>query len=313
MPEEAQIASPTPTNTPATSVTPGDNGNGTASSGGGQAQGQGAPTQEAFTNIDPNTLPKELRGVYDNMLRDYKGKTTTLADERKKYSEEIKRYSDYDTVKERAQALEQLQSDPRFQSWVQQLNQQNGNAKAEEGLSPELQQLWLEGQADPAKAVEFHRKIAQMETASLRSEQEKLKTENLNNQAEGILKAWSEAKDSKTGEPLRKDYDRLEKSGLFEFAVSKYLDKYPNTQVDEGMKVLNAAYETSKKTYEEIFQEGYQAHLREAQQKVSNSSERPGVGANSNEENLDYDKAKNLSVRDAVALARQGKRLAKTF
>ena len=53
---------------------------GTVQANGDAGQSQGAPIEETFTKVDVNTLPPQLRESYNNMLRDYKQKTTQIAE-----------------------------------------------------------------------------------------------------------------------------------------------------------------------------------------------------------------------------------------
>ena len=91
----------TPSQVPASSTpvappTQGDTGAGTAE-----------PIEETLGNIDPKTLPPELKQKYDSMLGDYKKKTAELADQRK----------DYESVSERAKLVDMITSDPEFVTW----------------------------------------------------------------------------------------------------------------------------------------------------------------------------------------------------
>ena len=82
--------------TPVAPPTPSDAGSGTA-----------APVEETLGNIDPKTLPPELKQKYDSMLGDYKKKTAELASQRK----------DYESVAERAKLVDMITSDPEFVAW----------------------------------------------------------------------------------------------------------------------------------------------------------------------------------------------------
>lgn len=86
--------SPTPSPEAATPETAPAEGEGTAESG-GEAKEQGAPS---FTHVDPNTLSPELRGTYDNMLRDYKSKTGELAEQRKGLTDSQEKARLYDEI-----------------------------------------------------------------------------------------------------------------------------------------------------------------------------------------------------------------------
>src|SRR5882724_9055989 len=83
---ETAVASPTPetqTATPGASQEPVSSGSGTVQTNGSEAPAT-APSEDSFYSGDPNSLPPELKQAYTNMLKDYKQKTTSIADVRKK-------------------------------------------------------------------------------------------------------------------------------------------------------------------------------------------------------------------------------------
>ena len=82
-------AGPTSTSSAAaTSPTPAADGNETARPA-GDANTNAAPGGETFFSGDPNSIPPQLRDAYTKMLTDYKTKTTSVADEIKKATEEL--------------------------------------------------------------------------------------------------------------------------------------------------------------------------------------------------------------------------------
>lgn len=66
---------------------------------------------DSFTNIDPQSLPPELKGLYNNMLTDYRAKTTEVAPWRKSFE-------GLDVDPDEARAMidfyQSLNSDPEF-------------------------------------------------------------------------------------------------------------------------------------------------------------------------------------------------------
>lgn len=305
MSPEAQIADPTPNAVAANPSPEPAVDNGTVSSANGEAAGASAPVQETFTNLDPNTLPKELRSAYDNMLRDYKSKTMSLAEERK-------RFSDYDDVKQRAEAYEQLTKDEKFLKYWQEADKPAQNETDQQEML-ELQQLWQEGQADPAKAIEFHRRVAQMEMKPLAEKAKAVEQKQQFNEAQEVLTNFANEVDQKTGQKLRPDYEELESTGLIEHYYTQLLTKYPNLTPAQWPKALDAVYNAAKKVRDGFYQKGYEAALSKSNSKIANSTERPSVAATTDQENLTFDQAKKLTTAEAVALAKKGKTVARSW
>lgn len=302
---EAQIADPTPSAAAANPSLEPVSGNGTVPSANSEASGTSAPVQETFTNLDPNTLPKELRSTYDNMLRDYKTKTMSLAEERK-------RYSDYDNVKERAEAYDQLTKDEKFLRYWQQAESPAQDETDNQELV-ELQQLWQEAQVDPAKAIEFHRKVAQLEMKPIAEKAQAAEQKHQLNEAREVVTNFANAVDEKTGARLRPDYDELESSGLIDYFYNQLHEKHPNLTPAQWPKALDAVYNAAKKVRDGFYQKGYEAALNRANAKIANSTERPSVAATTDQENLTFDQAKKLTAAEAVALARKGKTVSRSW
>lgn len=302
---EAQIADPTPNAVAANPSPEPAVDNGTVPSANGEAAGTSAPVQETFTNLDPNTLPKELRSAYDNMLRDYKSKTMSLAEERK-------RFSDYDDVKQRAEAYEQLTKDEKFLKYWQGDDQPAQN-ETDQQETLELQQLWEEGLADSAKMIEFHRRVARKEMKPLAEKAKAVEQKQQLNEAHDVLSNFANEVDQKTGQKLRPDYEELESTGLIEHYYNQILTKFPNLTAAQWPKALDAVYSAAKKVRDGFYQKGYEAALSKANSKLFNSTERPSVAATTNQENLTFDQAKKLTAAEAVALARKGKTVSRSW
>src|SRR6266850_4336901 len=92
--------------------------------------GQSASADESFTRIDPNTLPPQLRTAYNNMLTDYKQKTTSLAErikqETAKAAEAYRQKADfYDQFSGQEEFVKQ------WNSYVQKVNEAQVRAEAD--------------------------------------------------------------------------------------------------------------------------------------------------------------------------------------
>lgn len=81
--------------------------------------------QTAFDleKVDPNTLSPELRGIYNSMLTDYRGKTTSVADERKQMQADLDAYqklqSEYQN--QQRQLKSYYDANQQWQQWGEQL------------------------------------------------------------------------------------------------------------------------------------------------------------------------------------------------
>lgn len=298
--QEPAVMSPTPDAAPATPVTEPAAANGTVQPVSGDAPGQSAPAEETFLSADPTTLPPQLRQAYENMLRDYKTKTTKLADERKQYSG----FEDY---RKKAEVYDQLSQDERFvQYWNSQNSPQippqpNGQDQA---MQQELQQLWLEAQSDPNKAIEFHRKVAQMEMSQLTQKQAEIERKQLESDAVNVVDAFADAVDEK-GQKLRPDFD----DPHMQFLINSVINQNPPKTQKEWQTAITKAYDHAKSVYQDIFTKGKSAAQGAIQTKAQNSTEKPSTSVGEVYSGSD---PKKLTAAEAVNLARKGIRVPKS-
>lgn len=151
-------------------------GDGTAETSGSQGvSGEAQPTEEQFGGVDIKTLPPELKQKYDAMLRDYKDKTTKLADERKKF----------DPISKKAEALDQLLQDQKFIDWYNSTQNPTPDPNAEPPSEQEL----------------------------IKQELQTLKSELVNREAMETVTSFENEVDDK-GQKLRPDYEELSNEGL---------------------------------------------------------------------------------------------------
>jgi len=170
---EAPVAA-TPVTEPVAAV------EGTAETSGSQGvSGEAQPTEEQFGGVDIKSLPKEIQTLlkekHDAMLRDYKDKTTKLAEERKKF----------DPLSKKAEALDQLLQDQKFVDWYNQT------------LNPE---------PDPAATPPTEQELIKQALQSL-------KTELVNKEAVETVTSFENEVDDK-GQKLRPDFGELSDEGL---------------------------------------------------------------------------------------------------
>lgn len=114
-------------------------------------QAPAAPeAEDSFSNIDPNSLPEELKAQYRNMQADYVRKTQALADQRKQFES----IGDVDRASQAVEFLNALETDPQF---VVSVHQQLSAALQEAGLTP--------AQANAQAAAEIQGQVGGQEQA----------------------------------------------------------------------------------------------------------------------------------------------------
>lgn len=271
---DTSISSPTPTSdamaTPATDPT---FANGTAQPG-GDANGQGAPADSGFTRVDPNTLPPQLRSTYDNLLRDYKEKTTKL-------SETVK--SESAAFKQRAELYDQLSGQEEFvkqwNEYVQKVNAKQQESQAVQGLPPDIQQ-----------------KLQKVDLI----EQKMQQTEALE-----VINAFENALDDK-GQKVHADFGKFAEIQIGthpqagEYSLLRAaVELAPGNTTQE--KLANG-YKIAQQAYSAIYEEGRKAGMGRLQARVLNGTQPPsnsGPGMTTTER-----RPKN--AQEALDMARKG-------
>ena len=253
---------------------------GTVQTNGEANNGQGAPVDEGFTHVDPKTLPPQLRSAYDNMLRDYKEKTTKLSETTKA---EVAKATD--AFRAKAEFYDQFASrEDAVQWWNEYVNKNNSNGtNTESNGDPKLTQLEQELQA-------MKQKMQQSEVAEITS-------------------AFAEAINEK-GEKLNPQFDELN---------SIMIGKIQNGQEAEGFSLLRACielsngktpqeklangYKEAKATYDAIFESGKKAGMGRLQMKVKNGTIPP---SNSTGDVLSVTDKRPKNAREALEMAKRG-------
>ena len=244
----------------------------------GQATGQSAPAQDSFTGVDPNTLPPQLKRAYDGMLKDYKSKTTEIAEQRKKYA-------DYDDLKQKAGFYDQFSSrEDAVKWWNEYVQKQNGHQNGTDATQ------------DPVQA-----KLQDLEKRLEGEQQARRQTE-----VAQVVDAFSTAKDEK-GQLLRPDFEELAgldlgktEDGDTYSLLRACVDLSPGKTPDEK---LLAGYQAAKSIRDKIFEEGRKHGMGKMLSKVRNSTEAPTITSDKTSFTGD---AKKLSVREARELAEKG-------
>lgn len=292
MPDTATV-SPTPEAQVATPVTEPAGANGTASNNGSEAAGA-APSGETFFNGDPNSLPPELKPAYDNMLKDYKTKTSEVAQVRKK-----------------AEQFDQISRDQRFVDYWNGLNRQQKSDFKEQ--KQEVEKKLGEKITDDRFKQAFETKdgflelmaeVARESSAKDRKEIESLKQYKTVGEAERIVEAFA-TEAGQDGKPIRPDFYTLDEDGLINgFLRLSAPDK--GYTAEEYPQKLNEAYSWAKQTTQKYYEKGRQDALARIQQKAATSTNpptQPVKGAYTGPE------PKKLSVREAMDLAKRGIRV----
>lgn len=246
---ENQISDPNPANGAAANpATDPAAVNGTVQTN-GEANQQGASVEETFGNVDPKTLPPQLRSVYDNMLRGFKEKTTKLSETVKsevtKATEAYRQKADWYDAALKDEKLVSMIND-----YVKSLSQASDPSKA--NIPPELQQK-LE------KVDQLERKM--QETEALTS-----------------INAFAEAKNEK-GELLRPDFDKYHsivigthpqagEYSILRAAIELAPGETPQEKMENGYKAVDAVYKAA-------LEEGKKIGMGRVQTKAQNASFSP--------------------------------------
>ena len=204
-----------------------------------EANGQGASIEEGFTKVNPETLPPQLKEAYNNMLRDYKEKTTKLSDRVK--SETEKAIASYKQKADFYDAFTQNEELVKYYNdYVNKANNPNNN------------------QVNP-----LEEKVKNIET--------ELQIEK----TAKFIDAFADAKDEK-GNLLHPDFDKYESISLGKHQkAGDYNLLRATVELASGatpQERLENGYKTAKAVYDSIFEEGRKAGMGRVQQKVKNGS-----------------------------------------
>lgn len=219
---------------------------------GGDATGQSAPVQDSFTKIDPNTLPPQLLESYNNMLRDYKEKTTKLSEMSK--AEVEKSLGPY---RQKAQLYDQIAAEEEF------VKQWNGYVQQRQAAQTQ----------NPSENVIIDQLKNEIDTVK----QHVQRTELLE-----VTNAFADAVNEK-GEKMHPDFDSLndivmgsvpnEDGSREDFSLLR-----ASIELAEGntsQERLANGYKKAKEVYDAIFENGRKAALSRVQGKILNGTQPP--------------------------------------
>lgn len=240
----------------------------------GAANGQSASVEEMFGNVDPKTLPPQLKSVYDNMLRGFKEKTTKVAE----------------TVKsEVAKATEAYRQKAEFYDQV---------AQQEEFVKMWNEHVQKATQSQPANDADPKLTKFEQELQAVKMELQTAKTLE-------VINAFAEAK-SEAGDKLHPDFDKLsgfklgthQRAGEYDL-LRTAIELAPGNTPQEKME---NGYKAAKATYDAIFEEGKKAGMGRIQDKVRRGSMAPS--SSSSPQSIAARPPKN--ALEALEFARQG-------
>lgn len=245
----------------------------------GDANGQGAPAEETFTKVDPRSLPGPLRAAYDNMLRDYKEKTTKLSETIK--SETARAAEAY---RQKAEFYDQISGQDEF------VKQWNEYVQRSQALGPER------AEGDPV-------------LAEMKSQLQEMKQQLQVTELTQVTEAFAGAVNEK-GEKIHPDFDRLNEIDLGKLQDSGREENYSLLRAcielspgNTPHEKLANGYKSAKQVFDSIYDAGRKAGLGRVQQKFLNGSNPPsGTGG----DGLQITEKKPKSAREALEMAKRG-------
>ncbi len=292
---ETATASPTPeapAATPAPAPEPATSAPGTASPNGSDAAGA-APSEESFYSGDPSSLPPELKQAYTNMLKDYKQKTASIADVRKK-----------------AQAFDQVSSRSDFKSWwegaskAQKADFKEQKEEAEKRLGEKISDdEFTKAFQSKDDFLSFLEKVVQYRSEKSQKMIQSLEQKLSVKEAQDVVESFATEK-GKDGSPVRPDFYALDEDQL----ITGYLNVNPpeNTSQQAYVAKLNEAYGWAKAVSQKYYEKGKAEALQIIQKKAAGSTEPPTTSSKGAYTGPD---PKKMTVKEAMELAKKGIRV----
>lgn len=253
-------------------------GTGTVQTSGEANDGQGAPADEGFTHVDPKTLPPQLRSAYDNMLKDYKNKTTSLSETIKQETERA-----VQAYREKASQYDQISTQEEFvKMWNDYVQKSQSQGQAQEG-DPVLNQMKQQLQ-------EMSQKIQVSEMTQ-------------------VTDAFAEAINEK-GEKIHPDFDSLNSISLGKIQNGNNVEDFSLLraciELSQGktpQERLANGYKLAKSAHDSIFESGRKAGMGRMERKIQNSSLPP---SHSSGDVLNMTDKKPKNAREALEMAKKG-------
>jgi len=256
------------------------------------------PTEESFTEVDPNTLSAENQESYRNMLTDYKRKTAALADERRTRDAETK------DLEYKAKMFEQVQQDEAFVNYYNNRGQvtqgpnQNEQVEQPGNLDSISEDDFSEAFTSKDKFFNLIHKAVEGKSKQLETELTETKTSLRVEKADRFVKEFKQR-------PEYSDFDQLDKYKFITYQVAMNKPP-PNATEKDWERLLTKAYQNAKSVRDDIYTKGYEAGLKRLGQKSKNYSETPTGGTPPVYQSGD---PKNISASEAFEMAKRGVRV----
>ncbi len=292
MPETA-VASPTPEAPVATPATPEPAGTSSGTVSPGSQTAEAGPSEETFFSGDPNTLPPELKQAYTNMLKDYKTKTQSIAETRKK-----------------AEAFDRVSSRSDFKDWWSGASQKQ-KAEFKEQKAVEEKRLgqkisdeeFTKAFSSKDDFLSFFEKAVHEVGEKSQRKIEKLEEQLSVKDAADVVDSFA-TEVGKDGKPVRPDFYNLDEDQL----ITGYLNVNPPSDKSQEAYIekLNEAYGWAKQVSQKYYEKGKAEALQIIQKKAATSTEPPTSSSKGAYTGPD---PKKMSVKEAMDLAKKGIRV----
>lgn len=258
-------------------------------------QAQSAPAAESFSNIDPNTLPPELKAVYKNLQADYTKKTMLVAEKSKK-----------------ADAYDAMTKDPRFVDYWQGLNKtqkadfKEQKAETEKTLGQKITDERFQKAFETKDGfLELLAEVSKEVGSKDREKLKELEQYKTINEASAVVEQFA-TELGEDGKSVRPDFYSLDEDKLISGYLQVSMDPAKRLSPNEYTQKLSEAYTWAKGISQKYYEKGRTEALARIQQKVAGSSEPPTQAVKGAYTGPD---PKNVTPAEALQFARKGIRV----
>lgn len=263
-----------------------------------QAEGT-APSEETFYTGDVTKLPPELRQHYNNMLTDYKRKTTEIASKQKEF---LSRSEETQAALRKAEAFEQLSNDPRFQQWAEQQKQSQAPVQEKPILSDDE---WRKSFESPQAFMDMQKKLYEDMNSSTMKEIQELRQAKVENESAEIIDSFINESDDKGTKPYG---DLLQLDKETQGLITGFIRINPPSKpgADSQRAALKAAYDYAKGVTQSYYEKGKREALGILEKKAAGSIETPSL---SGKDSYAGKNPRELTGREAFEMALRGQRV----
>lgn len=266
-------------------------------SGQASTQGQSASVEDKFSNVDPETLPPELKAIYKNLQADYTKKTQGVAQ-----------------VKQKADYFDQLSNNQKFKDyWTGQNRQEKTEfkeqkAEIEKKLGEKISDKeFFESFQSKDGFLDLLEKVVKDRTEGLSKKNDELSKQLSVKEAADVVESFATQMD-KDGKAVRPDFYKLDEDGLITGYLTVNQPEGANPKVYQ--QKLNEAYTWAKQVTQKYYEAGRQEALTRIQQKAAASTEMPTQAAKGAYNGPD---PKKLTPREAIEYAKKGQRIPQVY